>query len=478
MKIFVIGFGSRFPEHVRLVDELRGRHKLLYWVRMTNLLPLDEAAYPGTVIHDYYDALKGIPPKAFSSAQFDPWSPEEIVEYSDIEAELMVMMDKWYPRWPITKRKDFYYDLLRYWGGVLDGLEPDAIVMHTAPHEMYNFVLYAIAKKRGIRTIMSDVVLRYDRIITFEDYKVCDVTIAAAAAEGFKRDVQLSDLPPDIQDYYLELSGSRNPSPKYTEDFKKMHTPLRNVWRRLRKDTTRLIQEGVIIERGVNRFFKFFKSNAKKEHDTYVQPADFTESYIYVPLHYQPECTTSPQGGIFVDQILMIKMLAAALPEKWKLYVKEHPAQWKANTTDYTPQRYEGFYKEIAQLPRVQIVPLATNTFELTDNARAVATITGTAAWEGIMRGKPGVVFGYPYFRFAPGILRVASVADCRAVFSKIKDGFVPYKHEIFAYLDLLYKVSCRGFLSDFGERTATYRGDLRWREIYESIQRHLSSDD
>ena len=44
--------------------------------------------------------------------------------------------------------------------------------------------------------------------------------------------------------------------------------------------------------------------------------------YILCALQYQPEKSTSPLGGIFVNQYLMIDLLSKNLPEGWKLLLR------------------------------------------------------------------------------------------------------------------------------------------------------------
>src|SRR3989338_2152553 len=207
--------------------------------------------------------------------------------------------------------------------------------------------------------------------------------------------------------------------------FFETHTPLHNL-RRLLKASVAFIKDGTIIERAVMKLFKLMKRNLLDEHRQYESEADFGKPYVYFPLQYQPELTTSPLGGVFVDQLLAIKILAAALPNGWQVYVKEHPAQLGVHGGNETAGRWLGYYKTIAAIPHVRLVPINTNTFALGDHAKATATMTGTAAWEAIMRGKPAIVFGYPWFQHAPGILRAESVEDCRRAFDKIASGFKP----------------------------------------------------
>ena len=57
--------------------------------------------------------------------------------------------------------------------------------------------------------------------------------------------------------------------------------------------------------------------------------ADLNKSYYYFALHLQPEATTLPNGGIYAEQILAIRILSKLLPDNTYLYVKEQLIQEK-----------------------------------------------------------------------------------------------------------------------------------------------------
>ena len=105
---------------------------------MEGTVPIPKPVFPGTVFHNYHDAVRNIPPKEIDPSAFMPWGADEVAALSTWEATFLIMMDKFYPQWPVTKRYDFYYDLLRYWGGVLDRFAPDCIIFNGPPHQMYN----------------------------------------------------------------------------------------------------------------------------------------------------------------------------------------------------------------------------------------------------------------------------------------------------------------------------------------------------
>src|SRR5262249_46785848 len=48
--------------------------------------------------------------------------------------------------------------LASYWSAVLDRLQPDVLLMPTAPHVVYDYIAYVLARRRGIRTVMFEYV--------------------------------------------------------------------------------------------------------------------------------------------------------------------------------------------------------------------------------------------------------------------------------------------------------------------------------
>ena len=143
------------------------------------------------------------------------------------------------------------------------------------------------------------------------------------------------------------------------------------------------------------------------------------ERFVYFPLHLQPEATTSPMGGVFVEQGLAVETLARALPPGWKVVVKENPAQRYA-------KRDRGFYQHLGSIPQVHLVHRDAPTFDLIERSEAVATITGTAGWEALFLGKPSIVFGRAFYRDAPGAIAVEDAESLAASLHAVAEGTYP----------------------------------------------------
>ena len=129
------------------------------------------------------------------------------------------------------------------------------------------------------------------------------------------------------------------------------------------------------------------------------QTPDLSGDYVYFPLQLQPEMTTSALGGPYRDQALAIERLAGMLPDGVRILVKENPKQ-----RGY--MRGPLFFHRLERIASVTFLPSWADTHALTDHARAVATVTGTAGWEAVRSGKPALVFGAAWYRNLPGVVR------------------------------------------------------------------------
>lgn len=139
------------------------------------------------------------------------------------------------------------------------------------------------------------------------------------------------------------------------------------------------------------------------------QPIDMSGKFIYVPLHNQPEMSTSALGDAWRDQVLMIEALARHLPDGWEIFVKENPRQGAYARGPF-------FWHRLNRIAGVRFVPSDVSTHELSDRAQFVATVTGTAAWEAVRKGRPAIVFGNAWYKNLPGMHRFEEGMDFEAV--------------------------------------------------------------
>jgi len=193
----------------------------------------------------------------------------------------------------------------------------------------------------------------------------------------------------------------------------------------------------------------------------------FDIPYIYVPLHLQPEMTTSSLGGIYRDQLLMIEHLHQKLPNGWKILVKENPKQGPF-------ARGPMFFHRLNRLNNVIMVPADTDTKRLTRESKLVATVTGTAAFEAIQMRVPAVTFGNAWFNSLPGITRFTADIDLVEI-SKLDIDLDQLSKSVGALFNVCHngnidKWYLRGMTNSDKEKNAKAVGNLLYRLLTEEI--------
>lgn len=114
------------------------------------------------------------------------------------------------------------------------------------------------------------------------------------------------------------------------------------------------------------------------------------ERYVLYPIHFQPEASTLVQAPYYLDQASLIEDISKSLPVGYQLYVKEHVSN--------RGRRPLAFYKRLRDTFGVRLLGPDEDTWTLIRDAAAVAVITGTVGWEGLLFGKPVVTFGDVFY--------------------------------------------------------------------------------
>ncbi len=153
-------------------------------------------------------------------------------------------------------------------------------------------------------------------------------------------------------------------------------------------------KDPTLLHKGIARLKTRTQEESNKEIYKFVKRKTFEEvnnaPYIFVGLHKQPEASVDVFGRYYEDQALNIVNLWRALPEGWNLLVKEH--------TNAIGDRSLRFYKDLQALPNIYFVNEKTDSYQLIRNAKAVATITGTIAYEAALMQVPALTFAKVFF--------------------------------------------------------------------------------
>ncbi|MBI3631449.1 MAG: hypothetical protein HY219_01100 [Candidatus Staskawiczbacteria bacterium] len=463
MKLFVIGWDNDDKDYADVILGLKKRgHEIAYWVgnNQDYFEKNNKQQFNNTVFQYFRDAVNGIPPKELENIIFDPPSEDLIKQFYDTELTVQTMMRKFLGSGKsLLEMRHTYYHYLQYWQGVIKKFKPDVVIFCLWPHSGYDYVLYCLAKSLGIKTIMFSFTRVSDRLLLLNDLTIGSRALQEELERNKNRQFNIEDLSPDIRKDYQRQIGN---------DIGAVPTDLKLTKKKYSRSLFSTKKMGIILK----AFFDFsiFKKvffylvnkigpNLVKEYKKFQIIPDFDKKFVYVPLHFQPEASTSPLGGLFIDQILMIEILSAAIPDDWLIYVKENPFQWLIGGYYFGQFRYKNYYEELNKLKKVRLVPVEINSLELIRKAEVIASVTGTAGWEAVLRSKPAMVFGHAWYKDCPGIFKVESVESCQKAIKDILEGFTISKQDMINYLVSFDRSSHHGYFEEWVKKQSVVQG-------------------
>lgn len=318
-------------------------------------------------------------------------------------------------------------DYLNYWYSLFKHMKPDAIIFSNVPHLSYDYPMYLVAKFLNIRTIifnvtpyvgwhyLTDAILAKNNNSNFlelskdifdikSDFKACSV------APYKNQQYILPDYIKDQINYDKKNKGVIIAKKIVSEFSRKIKSTnlLSNSQKSVRYDYFSFTgNNGIVFELSHFLIKEKYKRRLEKEYlDSVVSSVkiDEIDKYIYVPLHYQPEATTAPYGGLYADQIYMIEQLRAKLPKNVAIIVKEHYSQF-SNALDGFRGRYLSYWDKLLNVENLYLAPMDYNQKKLIIDSLAVVTVTGTAGWEAIQYGKYSIVFGDSWYSSHPNAI-------------------------------------------------------------------------
>ena len=275
---------------------------------------------------------------------------------------------------------NLYYDYFSY---ILHTKKIELLTYYMLPHFGSDYILYLLAKEMGLKQILIYQSLEPNRffyVTNLEDYG------------------KFEEIKPLFDFEYKKIPQKAEKKLFYMKNIKIKHRScLVNYFKNLGRWIYR--KHGYMSFLGFNKLFldclafkKNYKRFAKKE-------VDLTKPFVYFPLQWQPELTTSTLGGIYKDQLLAIERLRDLIPKEWKIYIKENPKQLGMYRGEY-------FFKRLSKIENTVYVSKEVNTYDLLHNSQFVATITGTVGWEAISAGKKALIFGKAWYERLPGIVK------------------------------------------------------------------------
>jgi len=473
---------------LEVAKELKKKHGFepVYWIGYEDddskkLVP---RTFPNIIYHDTYDAWKGIFPDKISHHYADSCINVDFMRnYATYELQALKMMERMDPihhSFSFNERQRHYRNFLKNWTTCIDLLRPELVISATVPHRVYDYVLYLLCRYLHVPFIMFHITAFPGRIIRSRDIYDLGNEIKDDYDEILKGMPDINklqaNLAPDILNGYLNVQKDyEQGKPAYMEINELQHKQSSNAVALSIKFVTDLFQhpakyfgskgylcqgfptylkqKDISIEASHLSIFQYsvnkIKTNKlkrilKKYYDSRTETPDLNEPYIFLSLHYQPEMTSNPSGDIFVEQFLCVEILEKNIPDNWKIYVKEHPAQYQSHGEGQA-SRIKEFYDDLLKFPNIRLVPLHIDSFALIVKARAVATITGTVGWEAMARHKPVLLFGSSWNENYPGVLKIFNEETAGKIYDFIRN-YTFDENKLLIYLAAFEKNSLRAY--------------------------------
>lgn len=333
----------------------------------------------------------------------------------------------------------------------LDREKPD-FILFSVIGAIGAMLLFKIAKKKGIKTIIIHPAYIKNTYLLSEEYK--SFSFVEKTAKSY---IEKKNIPKNFYE----------PAVAFLNDFRARPHPHWELADPKKQPINRYKQFGFLLP---DRFIKNTSSLAKSIYEHYAKKDRFDHDYIgpwnylkdsakrkvrnllgvsdlydqfdphenfaFYPLHYEPEIAISLFAPFFTDQIHLIKLVARSLPVGYKLYVKEHPAM-----VVYRPRSY---YKELKKILNVKLINPAISSFEILPHAKLVTTITGTAGWEAVLLKKPVITFGDVFYN------QLSFVKNCRTpeqLAHVVKEQIENFQHsedELLCLISALFEESAK----------------------------------
>jgi hypothetical protein len=462
-----------WPGAAKKLEDIHEIHPS-YWVTHKLKEKVDNK-FEHTIIHDSHEAMKGHPAEKYDSkSQYYSLNSEILSDFREYEVIALQMMERLDnlnrtggdPGY--RERIKLYYRQLSYWRHVIDDIDPDLAIFGSTPHIVYDYILYAVCVNSDIKTVIcthTNLPGRFcvrneinEEPIRINDLNKSNQNISKEANEYVEKlRSEYSKAEPEymrqdtqniknkkIKNLYSVMGQSSN----LLSDF------LRVLRRKaLNKIISKDSEDTSMKQKILTRVRPMYhRRKLRSQYEDQVTNPDYGSKYIYFPLHYQPERTTSPEGGRYVHQYLAIDRLSSFLPNDIQIFVKEHPSQFSSRLKGERGRSAQ-YYTDLCEIPNVSMVPLNSDPFKLIDNSEAIATITGTAGWEALVRGKPAIIFGNAWYRSAPGCHYINNINSTDTLIENIINSDGASRDLIKKYISVVESNSYLGSLNSTSEK-------------------------
>ncbi|CAN5277231.1 N/A [soil metagenome] len=165
----------------------------------------------------------------------------------------------------------------------------------------------------------------------------------------------------------------------------------------------------------------------------YGEPPSDGLPFILYPTQFHPESSTSVDAMGFEDELTNIRGIAANLPHRMRLVVRDHPLAC-ARQPLY-------FYEQIRRLPNVDMTGPDVDYESLLRRCDAVVCASSSVGYDALLRGKPVFLLGRPFYAFVRGCTLLTGFGDLSARLAA-KNRALPSPKDIEHFVTAYYMAS------------------------------------
>jgi hypothetical protein len=377
-------------------------------------------------------------PKAFAGIEPAVLSKRELDYLSQTLSDACLILDRslLYSRTNRQMRHHFW-EAARYTLGMFRKYPIDAVVCSNRPHFFWPFVCQSVAKMLGIPVKFYHYT-SFGSVMIHEEYSD---NLTVKPDETFQPETMTGEEYSFIESVYGNSYVNSPATNKHFDDSlaQQQYGAMRDAYETVRYFAKKSWQSFWLSDQQLKEYgpgalrlkrgswmrtrlyvsfvkMHFYQRHLNRTYAHLMKQPNLAAPYVYFPLHLQPELSTLPWAGAFDDQFLAANILSHALPDGWRLYIKENSVQLRKYwlRLDLPKGREVRNYEELAALPNVTLLPADMPSKQLIAGAKLCATVNGTAAWEAVCMGKPSLVFAPHFSAASAGCAMVSSVEDAR----------------------------------------------------------------
>lgn len=285
----------------------------------------------------------------------------------------------------------------------LDKEKPDFIFM-PQPGGLGTLLLYHLAKKRGIKTLMIIITGLAGQTCVSDGYEKLSGVQAILSEEGMD-ETYLVEARKRIQEF------RENPRPysraydaEYVYHTRKRHfefLTLSGLYRSIVWGAPRIFVRWLRHPETWNDYttiqpWYYVLDRLKRKARNIIGAGDLYDAFdtstpfAFFPLHLEPELALLVQAPFAKNQAHIIDDIAQSLPVGMVLYIKEHPQM-----VGYRPR---AFYQALKKIPNVRLLNPSVPGVLVMQDASLVFTIAGSSGFEAVLLKKPLISFGKFYY--------------------------------------------------------------------------------